>query len=298
MRLFGANPQSVGAAPRLSLLDTLNKLAAKGKLKEADAHAALARRPPGRATCAGAVGLRRGDGGHRREAGGQARALLARAGGRCVGDECVLASNTSSLSITAIAAGCKNLERVAGYHFFNLVPLMKVVEVIDGLRGNRGRRRRTDGRSRAAWATRRCAQGHAGLHRATTPGRGMNTEGPAHRAAKAWPSFADIDRIMREQAGFRLGPLGAARTSPRSDVSHPVMESIYNQFYEEPRYRPSPITGARLHGRADRAARPATASTPTWTARSRCPPTRPVPDAAPRPACGSSRAACSARPRC
>ncbi|WP_268593372.1 3-hydroxyacyl-CoA dehydrogenase NAD-binding domain-containing protein, partial [Escherichia coli] len=51
-----------------------------------------------------------------------------------VADDCILASNTSSLSITAIAAACKLPQRVAGYHFFNPVALMKVVEVIDGLR--------------------------------------------------------------------------------------------------------------------------------------------------------------------
>src|SRR5690606_706763 len=51
-----------------------------------------------------------------------------------VSADCVLASNTSSLSITAIAQACRHPERVAGYHFFNPVPLMKVVEVIDGLR--------------------------------------------------------------------------------------------------------------------------------------------------------------------
>ncbi|MCZ6343836.1 3-hydroxyacyl-CoA dehydrogenase NAD-binding domain-containing protein, partial [Escherichia coli] len=47
-----------------------------------------------------------------------------------VSDNTILASNTSSLSITAIAANCKKPERVVGYHFFNPVPLMKVVEVI------------------------------------------------------------------------------------------------------------------------------------------------------------------------
>ena len=51
-----------------------------------------------------------------------------------VAEGCILASNTSSLSITAIAAACKRPQRVAGYHFFNPVALMKVVEVIDGLR--------------------------------------------------------------------------------------------------------------------------------------------------------------------
>src|SRR5690606_28815610 len=54
-----------------------------------------------------------------------------------VSAECILASNTSSLSITAIAAGCRKPERVVGYHFFKPVALMKVVEVIDGARSDR-----------------------------------------------------------------------------------------------------------------------------------------------------------------
>src|SRR5690606_8615441 len=53
-----------------------------------------------------------------------------------VSPECILASNTSSLSITAIAQACERPGRVAGFHFFNPVPLMKVVEVIDGLRSD------------------------------------------------------------------------------------------------------------------------------------------------------------------
>src|SRR5690606_1362088 len=53
-----------------------------------------------------------------------------------VAPDCILASNTSSLSITAIAQACEQPGRVAGYHFFNPVPLMKVVEVIDGLRSD------------------------------------------------------------------------------------------------------------------------------------------------------------------
>src|SRR5919201_440795 len=50
-----------------------------------------------------------------------------------VGAECILASNTSSLSVTAMAAACKRPGRVAGYHFFNPVPVMKIVEVVDGV---------------------------------------------------------------------------------------------------------------------------------------------------------------------
>ncbi len=53
-----------------------------------------------------------------------------------VTDDCILASNTSSLPITAIAQTCQRPQRVVGYHFFNPVPLMKVVEIIDGLRSD------------------------------------------------------------------------------------------------------------------------------------------------------------------
>ncbi|HEY3600106.1 MAG TPA: 3-hydroxyacyl-CoA dehydrogenase family protein, partial [Paraburkholderia sp.] len=77
-------------------------------------------------------------------------------------------------------------------------------------------------------------------------GRGMNTEG-LRIADEGVASFADIDRIMREQAGFRLGPFELLDLTAL-DVSHPVMESIYHQFYEEPRFTPSPITGMRLAG--------------------------------------------------
>jgi 3-hydroxybutyryl-CoA dehydrogenase len=77
-------------------------------------------------------------------------------------------------------------------------------------------------------------------------GRGMNTEG-LRVAGEGVASFAAIDRIMREQAGFRLGPFELLDLTAL-DVSHPVMESIYHQFYEEPRFTPSPITATRLAG--------------------------------------------------
>lgn len=60
--------------------------------------------------------------------------------------------------------------------------------------------------------------------------------------------FHDVDRIMRAVAGFRLGPFELLDLTGL-DVSHPVMESIYDQYYQEPRYRPSPI--ARQHLAAD-----------------------------------------------
>jgi 3-hydroxybutyryl-CoA dehydrogenase len=162
-----------------------------------------------------------------------------------VRDDCILASNTSSLSITAISTACSKPSRVAGFHFFNPVPLMKVVEVIDGLHGSR------EAGDRLMELARR--MGHTPVRAKDMPGfivnhagRGMNTEG-LRIVSEGVADFADVDRIVREQAGFRLGPFELMDLTSL-DVSHPVMESIYHQFYEEPRFRPSPITAVRLAG--------------------------------------------------
>jgi len=77
-------------------------------------------------------------------------------------------------------------------------------------------------------------------------GRGMNTEG-LRVAQESVATFAQVDAIMREQAGFRMGPFELLDLTAL-DVSHPVMESIYRQFFDEPRFRPSPITTVRLAG--------------------------------------------------
>lgn len=162
-----------------------------------------------------------------------------------VGPDCILASNTSSLSITAIAAACERPERVVGYHFFNPVPLMKVVEVIDGLRSDP-----LHGDALMELARR---MGHTPVRAKDMPGfivnhggRGMNIEG-LKTAQECVAPFAVIDVIMREQAGFRMGPFELMDLTGL-DVSHPVMESIYQQFYDEPRFRPSPITALRVAG--------------------------------------------------
>jgi 3-hydroxybutyryl-CoA dehydrogenase len=157
----------------------------------------------------------------------------------------VLATNTSSLSVTAIAGALKHPERFAGYHFFNPVPLMKVVEVIAGLK--------TGGATCAALAQYARQMGHQAVQAQDTPGfivnhagRGYGTEA-LRVAGEGVADFATIDRILKDQAGFRLGPFELFDLTAL-DVSHPVMESIYNQYYQEPRYRPSVITAQRLAG--------------------------------------------------
>ena len=84
-----------------------------------------------------------------------AKRELFRALERVVGPECLIATNTSSLSVTAIAAACARPERVGGLHFFSPVPLMKVVEVVEGVRRSLGSRA-ARGACAIAWGTCRC----------------------------------------------------------------------------------------------------------------------------------------------
>jgi 3-hydroxybutyryl-CoA dehydrogenase len=162
-----------------------------------------------------------------------------------VSAQCVLASNTSSLSITAIAAALAHPARLAGFHFFNPVPLMKVVEVIGGLQTDESICQRLSDYAKT--------MGHTPVRAADTPGfivnhagRGYGTEA-LRIAGECVADFATIDRILKDQAGFKLGPFELMDLTAL-DVSHPVMESIYHQYFQEPRYRPSPITAQRLAG--------------------------------------------------
>ena len=160
-----------------------------------------------------------------------------------VSDDCLLASNTSSLSVTAIAAACKQPQRVGGLHFFNPVPLMKIVEVIDGL-------------ASAPWVSEALLalgqrMGHSAVRTLDTPGfivnhagRGFTTEALRCLGECVAP-VPVIDAIMRDAAGFRMGPFELLDLTGL-DVSQPVMESIYNQYYQEPRYRPSALATQRV----------------------------------------------------
>lgn len=161
-----------------------------------------------------------------------------------VGANTVLASNTSSLSVTAIAAGCKKPGRVLGFHFFNPVPLMKIVEVIEGVH--------TDAQVIDAMLALGQRMGHRAVRAKDTPGfivnhagRGFGTEA-LRLLGESVGSPEAIDDVLRGQAGFRLGPFELFDLVGL-DVSVPVMESVYRQFFDEPRFRPSPLTVARRH---------------------------------------------------
>jgi 3-hydroxybutyryl-CoA dehydrogenase len=155
-----------------------------------------------------------------------------------VRDDAVLATNTSSLSVSAIAAACKRPDRVAGWHFFNPVPLMKLVEVIPG--------QHTAEPVVAALQGLALRMGHHPVRATDSPGflvnhagRGYGTEA-LRILAEGVASPVAIDRILREAAGFRMGPFELFDLVG-IDVAHAVMESIYRQFYDEPRFRPQPL---------------------------------------------------------
>jgi len=160
-----------------------------------------------------------------------------------VGEDCILASNTSSLSVTAMAAACKRPGRVAGYHFFNPVPLMKIVEVVDGVM--------TEpwvGDALAALAKR---YGHTPVRCKDTPGFVVNHAGRGfvpeslRVLQEGVADFATIDRILVDAAGFRMGPFSLLDLVGL-DVAHAVMKSMHAQYYGEPKYQPAYIAEPRV----------------------------------------------------
>jgi 3-hydroxybutyryl-CoA dehydrogenase len=160
-----------------------------------------------------------------------------------VGEAAILASNTSSLTVSAIAARCAVPGRVAGLHFFNPVPLMKIAEIIPGIR--------TDPAIVEALRALISATGHQAVIAADQPGflinhagRGLYGEG-FRLVEENVTDFAGVDRIMRDGSNFRMGPFELMDLTGL-DVSGKVMQSIFEQFQYEPRYRPSSLVPPRL----------------------------------------------------
>lgn len=162
-----------------------------------------------------------------------------------VGPETVLASNTSSIPITAIASKCKHPERVGGMHFFNPVPLMRLVEVIPGLKT-------------AQWVT----DAMMTLGRRMTREPVLCTDSPAFLVNHVGRGFvpesqrilteniagaADIDRILTGAPGFKMGPFALA-DMVGIDIQHSVMESVFGQFYGEPAFAPLNLSALRVAG--------------------------------------------------
>lgn len=167
-----------------------------------------------------------------------------------VAPDAILATNTSSLLVTAIASACKTPERVGGLHFFNPVPLMRVVEIIPGAR--------TDPSVVTVLRDLVTRMGHTPVLAADSPGflvnhagRGFYTEG-LRIVSEGIAETHDVDRVMRDVGGFRMGPFELFDLTGL-DVSFNVLQQIYHQFFEEPRFRPAPLVqrqhAAGLYGR-------------------------------------------------
>ncbi len=157
----------------------------------------------------------------------------------------VLATNTSSLSVTAIARACAHPERVAGFHFFNPVTLMKLVEVVRG--------ERTDEQVIQRLVALAEQAGHFPAVTPDTPGFLVNHLGRAYATeaqrilAEGIAEPAQIDRILRDGPGFPMGPFELVDLTGL-DISHAVMESIFQQYYFDPRYTPSNLAAQRVAG--------------------------------------------------
>jgi 3-hydroxybutyryl-CoA dehydrogenase len=157
--------------------------------------------------------------------------------------DCILATNTSSLSVTAIAATCERPQRVAGWHFFNPVPRMRVVEVVQAPRTGAEVVEALVGLSKRV--------GHRAVVTSDSPGFVVNHAGRAFvteglkMLAERTGGHEVLDAILRTSAGFRMGPFELLDLTGL-DVSVPVMESIHGQYYGDDRYRPSALARTRM----------------------------------------------------
>jgi 3-hydroxybutyryl-CoA dehydrogenase len=159
-----------------------------------------------------------------------------------VSADCWLASNTSSLSITAIAAACQRPERFVGIHFFNPAPLMQLVEVIPAVQTRTGLAEEVKALM-SSWGKRPVlAQDTPGfiVNRVARPFYGEAIRILEEGIADA----ATIDWALTDLGGFRMGPF-ALMDFIGHDVNYRVTESVFTAFFYDPRYRPS-FTQKRL----------------------------------------------------
>ena len=150
----------------------------------------------------------------------------------------VLATNTSSLPVAAIARVCRHRERVCGLHFFNPVPLMRLVEVIRAADTSESTMQRA-----LALAER---LGKTAVRVKDGPGFLVNLLGRAyltealHIQHEGVAPAATVDRIMREAAGFRMGPFELMDLTG-IDINFPATRVVYEGFQHDPRLKTTPL---------------------------------------------------------
>jgi 3-hydroxybutyryl-CoA dehydrogenase len=228
-------------------IDGLQKEAARGRLSDEDAQAAAERLKPVEhlaafAECELVI-----------EAAPERLDLkheLYRSLSEIVDEGCVLATNTSSLLVTAIAAAATNPERVVGMHFFNPAPLMRLLEVVAGERSS-------ESALALAHATGE-AMGKTVIRASDGPGFLVNRCNrpfglEALRLLQERISDVEtIDRICRMEGGFRMGPF-ELMDLVGVDTGFEISKSFFAQSFGEPRWRPSPISAryvaAGMYGR-------------------------------------------------
>ncbi|MFD5635713.1 3-hydroxyacyl-CoA dehydrogenase [Streptomyces sp. NPDC127077] len=232
VRLYDAAPGRAAAAAE-AIGARLDRLVAKDRLTGADRDAARARLQPAEhlsdlADCALVV-----------EAVLEELDVKQRLFGELediVGDDCLLATNTSSLSVTAIGGALRNPGRLVGLHFFNPAPVLPLVEVVSGFA--------TDVTSATrAYETAR-AWGKTPVACADTPGfivnriaRPFYAEAFAvHESQAADP--ATIDAVLRESGGFRMGAFELTDLIGQ-DVNESVTHSVWRSFFQDVRFTPS-----------------------------------------------------------
>jgi len=158
-----------------------------------------------------------------------------------VSASCIIATNTSSLSVTAIAAACANPRRFIGIHFFNPAPLMPLVEIIPALQ--------TDEPLAETCSSLMRSWGKIPVICKDTPGFIVNRVArPYYSEAlrivdEGLADMATVDQAMRN-LGFRMGPFELMDMIGH-DVNYTVTESVFTAMYFDPRYRPS-ITQKKL----------------------------------------------------
>ncbi|WP_310991400.1 3-hydroxyacyl-CoA dehydrogenase NAD-binding domain-containing protein [Aequorivita marina] len=153
-----------------------------------------------------------------------------------VSDDCIIATNTSSLSVASISSALENPERCIGIHFFNPAPLMKLVEVIPAIQTSE-KTLDTSVKTIQSW-------GKTVAVAKDTPGFIVNRVarpfyGEALRIyEEGIASFSEIDKAIKEIGGFRMGPF-ELMDFIGNDVNYTVTETVFKAFYFDPRYKPS-----------------------------------------------------------
>ena len=153
-----------------------------------------------------------------------------------VSDDCIIASNTSSLSIASIAASLKNPKRCVGIHFFNPAPLMRLVEVIPAIQTSYETLEKSID-TISSW-------GKTVAIAKDTPGFIVNRVArPFYSEAlriyeEGVASFQAIDSSLKNLGGFRMGPF-ELMDFIGNDVNFTVTETVFKSFFFDPRYKPS-----------------------------------------------------------